>query len=110
MSGEFNEIFNERGLVLGVLGALGAAVRTASLKTTWREGIRVIFIGAILAFGVGSIAPYLLRGWIGDLPEDLAQTLGVVGAAAFLTGLMGVTIIERLIDARSIKREGNDET
>lgn len=110
MAGELNDIFNERGLVLGVLGALGGAVRSAALKTTWREGVRVIFIGGVLAFGVGALAPYLLRGWIGDLPEELAQTLGIIGAAAFLTGLMGVTIIERLIDARTIQRGADDET
>lgn len=109
MAGEINDIFNERGLVLGILGALGGAVRSAALKTTWREGLRVVFIGGILAFGVGALAPYLLRSWIGDLPEELSKTLGIIGAAAFLTGLMGVTIIERLIDARSIQR-GSDET
>ena len=66
----FWEIFNERGALLAFFGALGGAVRSATLKTTWREGIRVVFIGSGTSFGVGVLAPVLLRPWIGELPDD----------------------------------------
>ena len=110
MAGEMNEIFNERGLVLGLLGMMGGAVRSAALKTTWREGLRVVFIGGTTAFGVGALAPYMLKPWIGDLPDDIASTLGVVGAACFVVGLMGVTLVERLLAGKPIGRENDDET
>ncbi|MGL6208554.1 MAG: hypothetical protein ACRC14_01845 [Paracoccaceae bacterium] len=108
MAGEFNEIFSERGMLFAVLGAIGGAVRSAALKTTWREGLRVIFIGGALSFGAGALAPYLLRPWLGELPEDISSTLGVIGAAAFLTGLLGVTIIERLLSGNSIQSEDDN--
>lgn len=100
---EWQSIFNERGALLAVFGALGGAVRSAALKTTWREGVRVVFIGSVTAFGVGVLAPFLLRPWIGDLPDGMAGALGSLCAAAFLTGLMAVTLVERLAAGKTIQ-------
>lgn len=103
----FTEIFNERGALLALFGAMGGAVRSAALKTTWREGLRVIFIGSVTSFGVGVLAPTLLKPWIGDLPVELAGALGTLCAAAFLVGLVSVTLIERMIDHQP-DREGGE--
>lgn len=108
--GVWSQVFNERGALLGFFGALGGAVRSAALKTTWREGLRVVFLGAATAFGVGVLAPVLLRPWIGDLPDEVAGALGTLCAASFLIGLMSVTLVERLIDGRNVTPSdgGND--
>ncbi|MCW1934526.1 hypothetical protein [Pararhodobacter zhoushanensis] len=106
----WQQIFNERGALLTFFGALGGAVRSAALKTTWREGLRVVFMGGSTAFGVGVLAPFILRPWIGDLPDDVAGALGTLCAASFLVGLMAVTLIERLIDGKSIApQQGGDD-
>ncbi len=106
---EWNNIFNERGLLLAFFGALGGAVRSAALKTTWREGLRVMFIGSSTAFGVGVLAPFLLRPWIGDLPDGMAGALGTLCAAAFLIGLMAVTLIERMAAGKNIRPESGSD-
>jgi len=93
----FSEVFNQRGAVLTFFGMLGGSVRAAVLKTTWREGLRVIFVGGAVSFGVGVLAPVVMKPWIGDLPNDMAGALGTLTAAAFLTGLVAVTIVERFI-------------
>ncbi|UWQ59973.1 hypothetical protein K3722_07535 [Leisingera caerulea] len=93
----FSEVFNERGALLAIFGAMGGAVRSAALKTTWREGLRVTFIGTTTAFGVGVLAPILLRPWIGELPEGMAAALGTLCSCAFLVGLLAVTFIERFL-------------
>lgn len=98
---EFYSIFDARGALLAFFGALGGAVRSAALKTTWREGLRVVFIGSGTSFGVGVLAPFLLRPWIGDLPDDMAGALGTLCAAAFMVGLLAVTIIERLLAGKT---------
>ena len=103
--GAFGQIFNERGALLTFFGALGGAVRWAALKTTWREGVRVVFIGSATAFGVGVLAPHLLKPWIGDLPEGMAGALGTLCAAAFLLGLIAVTWIERVIAGKNLSDE-----
>jgi hypothetical protein len=99
------EVFNQRGLLLAFFGALGGSVRAAVLKTTWKESLRVIFVGGAVAFGIGVLSPFILRPWIGDLPEGMAGALGTLTAAAFLIGLMAVTIIERIIAGENIIHE-----
>lgn len=100
---DWNQIFNERSALLAIFGALGGAVRSAAIKTTWREGLRVVFIGSATAFGVGALAPHILSPWIGTLPEGMAGALGTLCASAFLLGLMAVTMIERIAAGKSLK-------
>lgn len=104
----FLEVFNQRGAVLTFFGMLGGSVRAAVLKTTWREGLRVIFVGGAVSFGVGVVGPVLLKPWIGDLPDEMAGALGTLTAASFLTGLVAVTLVERLISGPP-KGEGNGD-
>ena len=105
----FFEVFNQRGAVLTFFGMLGGSVRAAVLKTTWREGLRVIFVGGAVSFGVGVLAPVVMKPWIGELPNDMAGALGTLTAAAFLTGLVAVTIVERFISGSTKDGgEGND--
>lgn len=99
-----HQVFDDRGALLVFFGALGGLVRSAALQTTWREGLRVTFIGAACSFGVGVLAPTVLKPWIGALPDGIEGTLGGICAAAFLTGLVAVTMIERFI-----ARKGGDQ-
>lgn len=91
------EVFNQRAAILTFFGALGGSVRAAVLKTTWREGLRVVFVGGAVAFGVGVLGPVLMKPWIGDLPDEMAGAMGTLTAASFLIGLIAVTLVERFI-------------
>lgn len=91
------EVFNQRAAILTFFGMLGGSVRAAVLKTSWREGLRVVFVGGAVSFGVGIIAPVVMKPWIGEIPEGMAGALGTLTAAAFLTGLVAVTLVERFI-------------
>lgn len=99
----FLEVFNQRAAILTFFGALGGSVRAAVLKTSWREGLRVVFVGGAVAFGVGVVGPILMKPWIGDLPDEMAGALGTLTAASFLIGLVAVTIVERLISGESVE-------
>lgn len=103
----FQEVFNQRAALLTFFGALGGCVRAAVLKTTWREGLRVIFVGGAVSFGVGVLGPVVMSPWIGDLPDEMAGALGTLTAAAFLTGLAAVTVVERMISSPDNKDESN---
>lgn len=105
---EWQSIFNERGALLAVFGALGGAVRSAVLKTTWREGLRVVFIGSATAFGVGALGPYVLQPWLGDISAQMAAAIGTLCAAAFIIGLSCVTMVERLIAGKPIQSGDSD--
>lgn len=101
----FFEVFNQRAAILTFFGALGGSLRAAVLKTTWREGVRVVFVGGAVAFGVGVLGPVIMRPWIGDLPNEMAGAMGTLTAAAFLTGLVAVTLVERFISGEGIETE-----
>lgn len=105
----FNEVFNERGAVLALFGALGGSVRAAVLKTTWREGLRVIFVGGVVSFGVGVLAPTLMKPWIGDIPNGMSGAIGTLTAASFLIGLVSVTIVERFISGPTDEKERDQD-
>lgn len=108
---DWHSIFNERGALLAIFGALGGAVRSAALKTSWREGLRVVFIGSASAFGVGVLGPHVLRPIIGDLPEVVTPgALGTLCSASFMIGLLAVTFIERWLDGKPLlPKETPDE-
>ncbi len=108
MSG-FNDIFNEQGAVLAVLGAMGGMVRALALRTTWREGLRVTIIGSLLAFGVGVLSPVILRPWIGEIPDGLNATFGVISASAFIIGLLGITLMETWLGRFEKPVQGDDD-
>lgn len=95
------EVFNQRAAILTFFGALGGSVRAAVLKTTWREGLRVVFVGGAVAFGVGVLGPVLMKPWIGDLPDEMAGAIGTLTAASFLIGLVAVTLVERFISGEA---------
>jgi asparagine N-glycosylation enzyme membrane subunit Stt3 len=95
--GPLSQVFNQQGAILVIFGALGGLVRSLSLKTTYRETLRVVIIGSATAFGFGSLTPVALKRWIGEIPAELIGTIGLIASGAFLVGLLAVVIIERLI-------------
>ena len=99
----WGDVFNQRAFILTFFGALGGSVRAAVLKTTWREGIRVVFVGGAVAFGVGVLGPVLLRPWIGDVPDEMAGAMGTLTAASFFIGLVAVTLVERFISGEKFE-------
>lgn len=93
----YYEVFNQRAGILTFFGALGGSVRAVALKTGWKEGLRVIFVGGTVAFGVGIFAPVLLKPWVGEIPDDMLGALGTLTAASFVIGLVAVTLVERFV-------------
>jgi hypothetical protein len=90
-----HEVFNQKSLVLTFFGSLGGSVRAAVLKTTWRESLRVTFVGGAVAFGVGVLAPSIVGPIMGNSIQH--ATLGTLTASAFIVGLIAVTIVERIL-------------
>lgn len=97
----FGEVFNQRASILTFFGMLGGSVRAAVLKTSWKEGVRVVFVGGAVAFGVGVLGPVIMKPWIGELPDEMAGAMGTLTAASFLIGLVAVTLVERFIAGES---------
>jgi hypothetical protein len=105
----YQEIFNQRAAILTFFGALGGSVRAAVLKTTWKESLRVIFVGGAVAFGVGVLGPFVLEPWIGDIPHDMTGALGTLTATSFILGLVAVTLVERFVNKDEYDKKVKEE-
>jgi hypothetical protein len=93
----FREIFTPLGAALAIFGGLGGLVRALVVRASWREGLRVMIVGAATAFGLGALSPYLLTFLIGELPNGVGGALGTLCAAAFIVGVVAVALVERFI-------------
>lgn len=101
-------VFGDQSLILALFGGLGGSVRSLALRTTWAEGVRVTLIGGMTSFGIGVLAPAVLKPYFGPLESAGPGALGALTAAAFLLGLLSVTVIERIID-RATEQKEDDE-
>lgn len=100
-----DQIFSDIALALAFFGGLGGAVRAMVLKTRWAETARVMSVGAATAFGLGTLAPMILKPIIGDLPPEISGHLGTLCATAFVVGLINVALVERFV----IKAKGGGD-
>lgn len=88
--GPLSEVFNEMGLLVAIMGALGGISRTLSIrdlqfKAAWRRGLRDAWLGGLLAFGIGVMSLPLLEKLFGfQLAPD--SGVNVFAAGAFAIG------------------------
>lgn len=90
----FAEVFNQRAAITTIMGSLGGTTRALFLKTDWRETIRVVVIGGLVAFGVGVLAPTLLPEWI-KVPEESSLSIGILASSSYMVGILAITIMEK---------------
>lgn len=105
-TGAFGAVFNENALIIAIFGALGGSARWLFLREKFREGLRLAVLGALLAFGLGNLASFLVKSWLGQVPDHILAQPETVYYLAFVVGLGSVTILGRFIDA---KEEDTDE-
>ena len=91
--GPLSEVFNELSLLLVVMGAAGGATKSLAIKVTWREAIRGIVLGGLIAFGLGSTAPSILSTVLGVSLDGDASSARYLAAIAYLVGYMQDVLI-----------------
>jgi hypothetical protein len=106
--GLLGQIFTERAAVVAFFGAMGGLTRALALKTGWKEGVRVMLVGTLFASGVGMLAPFLLKPWIGEVTPEILALGGTTGAFAYIMGITSATLIEMLIGDKDKTREDGD--
>lgn len=76
------QVFNGTGLVMALMGALGGATIALYDRKQWREGARQALIGALLAFGLGVLAPLIVGRMMGvDATSQTGLVQSLAGAA-----------------------------
>lgn len=94
----WREVFSPVAQAIAFFGGLGGFAHALALRRPWRDTIRITAIGCITAFGFGVASSQIMRVWLPDLPEGAAGSLGTLSSGAFLVGIVGVFLIERLLD------------
>lgn len=83
-----------------LFGAAGGATNALVTKVSLKEAVRLTLIGALVAWGFGSLA-LLLFATAMNLPADLAGMLvaagGAAGSIAYFTGVFGGAVIEVIL-------------
>ncbi|MEL6809014.1 MAG: hypothetical protein AAFO97_14660 [Pseudomonadota bacterium] len=100
-------VFDADALVVAIHGALGGSARWLFLREPWRDGLRLMLLGAVLAAGVGNLWRLLVGQWFSDVPESVWTQPETAYSGAFLVGLGAVTFMGRFID--EAKGEGDDD-
>jgi len=91
--GPLEQVFNELGLVLVIMGAAGGATRGLAVRLALVEVGRGVLLGGLLAGGLGVLLPHILRPWIG---ADALITVPMLAACAFLAGFLQDVVLSRL--------------
>jgi hypothetical protein len=92
--GPISEVFNELGLVLAIMGALGGATFSLANRRPYRELARGVILGALLAFGLGVLSPIILERLFGLTSDGSgAAAVPLLAAAAYMMGFAQETFI-----------------
>lgn len=94
--GPLSEVFGQLGLMMALMGALGGATRAIAIKVPWSEVIRPTLLGALLAFGLGVIAPPVIERVAGIVPAPDTPAIPMLAASSFLIGFMQIRVISLL--------------
>lgn len=61
VGGPLMQVFNEMALVMAITGALGGACRSMALHQSFKDTVGSALFGALIAFGVGLMAPKIVE-------------------------------------------------
>ena len=94
-------LLNTRQLIILFFGILGGSVRSLVLKLSFKDCIRVAFIGGSVAMALGTTSPHvlipLLKGFNINLDSEAIQT-AIYGLLPFMAGLLSVSLIEYILN------------
>ena len=105
-------LLNTRQLIILFFGILGGSVRSLVLRLSFKDCIRVAFIGGSVALAIGTTSPHILipvlKGFNINLDAEATKT-AVYGLLPFMAGLLAVSFIEYILnkDIGKIQESGN---
>ena len=93
--------FNGDILIVALHGALGGSARWLFLKEPWRDGLRLMLLGAVLAAGLGNLWSVMIKSWFAEIPDNILNQPETAYSGAFVIGLLAVTLLGRFFDEKN---------
>lgn len=104
----WREVFGPLAQVIAFFGGLGALVTALVTKKSWLETLRIVAVGVIVAFGLGTTSPFILAKVMPELAAVGGAVLGVFTTSGFIVGLVAVALVERFL-SRIAREDKNDK-
>lgn len=92
------QVFDAQALIVATFGALGGSTRWLFLRESFWNGVRLLLLGAIVAFGVGGLWRVILKQYFSDMSDSLVAQPGITYNGAYLVGLFSVVILGKWLD------------
>lgn len=94
--GPMADVFNELALALAIMGAGGGITRGLASRLPWLEVLRGGVVGALMAVGLGALAPQVVTQLM--QVEIEGRTVSVLAASAYLLGFLqdfAISLLQR---------------
>jgi hypothetical protein len=88
VGGPLSQVLNELAAVMAIMGAAGGLTWGLANRYPWRDWVRGIILGALMAFGFGLASPSILQGWIGISFAPGGTSASWLASCAFVMGMM----------------------
>jgi hypothetical protein len=97
--GPFADVFNEVGALMFVMGMLGGLTAHMGIKLPMSSAWRPAFVGGLIGFGLGVIAPPLLDAMLDVKLTGDGSSRGLA-AVTYLVGILHERILFYLREAK----------
>lgn len=87
VGGPLMQVFNEMALVMAITGAAGGVCRSMALHQPFKDVFGSAIFGALLAFGVGLMAPKIVEKVIGIEIGPDTTSVPMLASSGFLLAL-----------------------
>lgn len=82
---------------VAIWGAMGGMTNALVIRVTFKEAIRHVILGAIIAAGMGGFGVEILAHYL-RLPDELSARAGALGGSgAYLVGSIGAALMEAVL-------------
>lgn len=94
--GPFAEVFDQMGLLLFVMGALGGLTAHFAVRLPFKTAFWPALVGGLLGFGLALVAPPILKSMLGvELMIEGGSARGMA-ACAYLVGVLHERVLKWL--------------
>lgn len=94
--GPLATVFNELGLVMALMGGFGGIAWVLAIALPWRQALRPVVFGSIIAFGFGVISPVVLQWATGITLAPDTPMIPLLAATSFTVGFLQDWIVRKM--------------
>jgi len=88
LGGPLSQVLNELAVLMAIMGGAGGLTWGLANRYPWRDWLRGVILGALMAFGFGLASPSVLDSLIGVNFAPGGNSASWLASCAFVVGMM----------------------